>query len=63
MRPRRKRQPVWPGPPFESCGNCTADGWITRYYGPSLEYAYETRCPCWEAHQAKLDAEHAAVGD
>jgi len=37
--------------PFESCGNCSQQGWIEREIHGVMR---TVRCECWKAHQAHL---------
>jgi hypothetical protein len=44
-------------PPFESCGNCTKDGWVG--YG----LVAQARCRCWKVWKAKVDQQLRAITD
>jgi hypothetical protein len=47
-RPKHKRPR--PGPPFQSCVNCT-NGWREK---PGLRYPRMERCDCWFAHMERI---------
>jgi hypothetical protein len=50
-------------PKFESCGTCSADGWVIRYRRYGTGDARLVRCSCWKAWQEKLAREVSAVSD
>lgn len=47
-------------PPFQSCGNCSKDGWITHYGGRAAEV--QLKCSCWKLWWAKVQAATAKQG-